>query len=99
MLYSVYGATAIVILLAIILVAMLNEMREFLGDKGIDFCWMYGSFDRYLSSHLGSICVDAGALLILYSLACRDWLKSYLAVWAAWWLEDPLLSFFDTRFC
>ena len=53
MLYSVYGATAIVILLAIILVAMLNEMREFLGDKGIDFCWMYRSFDRYLSTHLG----------------------------------------------
>ena len=99
MLYPVYGATAIVFLLAIILVAELNEMREFLGDKGIEFCWMHGSFDRYLSTHLGSICVDAGVLLILYSLAHRDWLNSYIAVWAAWWLEEPLLSFFDMSFC
>ena len=99
LLYPVYGAAAIVFLLAIILVAELNEMREFLGDKGIEFCWMYGSFDRYLSTHLGSICVDAGVLLILYSLARRDWLKSYIAVWAAWRLEEPLLSFFDRSFC
>jgi hypothetical protein len=83
MLYPVYGTTAIVFLLAIVLVAELNEMREFLGDKGSEFCWMYGSFDRYLFTHLGSICVDAGRLLVLYSLARRDWLKSYLVVWAA----------------
>ena len=43
------------------------------GDKGIDFCWTYGSVDRYLSIHLGSICVGAGVLLIRYSLAFRDW--------------------------
>ena len=99
MLYPVYGATAIVFLLAIILVATLNETREFLGDKGIEFCWMYGSFDRYLFTHLGSICVDAGVLLVLYSLARRGWLKSYLVVWAAWLLENPLSSFFDMGFC
>jgi hypothetical protein len=99
MLYPVYGATAIVFLLAIILVVTLNEMREFLGDKGIEFCWMYGSFDRYLFTHLGSICVDAGVLLVLYPLALRDWLKGYLVVWAAWWLEEPLLSFLDMSFC
>jgi len=99
MLYPVYGAAAIVFLLAIILVAELNEMREFLGDSGIEFCWMYGSFDRYLSTHLGSICVDAGVLLIIYSLAHLDWLKIYIAVWAAWWLEEPLLSFFNVSFC
>ena len=99
MLYPVYGATAIVFLLAIILVAELNEMREFLGDKGIEFCWMDGSFNRYLYTHLGSICVDAGVLLVLYSLARRDWLRSYIAIWAAWWLEEPLLSFFEMSFC
>jgi hypothetical protein len=99
MLYPVYGATAIVFLLAIILVAELNEMREFLGDKGIEFSRMYGSFNRYQFIHLGSICVDAGVLLILYSLARRDWLKSYIAVWAVWWLEEPLLSFLDMSYC
>jgi hypothetical protein len=99
MLYPVYGAAAIVLLLAIIFFATLNEMREFLGDEGIELCWMYGSFDRYLTTHLASICVDAGALLILYSLAHRDWLKSYLVVWTLWLLEDPLLSFFDMSFC
>lgn len=99
MLYPVYGATAIFLLLAMILFATLNEMREFLGNKGIELCWMYGNFDRYLSTHLGSICMDAGVLLILYSLAHRDWLKSYLVVWALWLLEDRLLAFFDKSFC
>jgi hypothetical protein len=99
MLYPVYGASAIFLLLTIILFATLNEMREFLGDKGIELCWMYGSFDRYISIHLGSICVNAGVLLILYSLACQDWLKSYLVIWALWLFEDSLLSLFDMSFC
>jgi hypothetical protein len=99
MLYPVYGATALACLGAVVFVATLNETREFIGDKGVEYCWMYGKFDRYLFTHLALICLDTTVLLGLYWLARRNRLFIYLFVWAAWWLYEPLLSFFDMSYC
>jgi len=99
MLYPVYGATVLVCLQALVVVATLNETREFIGDKGVEYCWMYGSFHRYLSTNLVLICLDVALLLSLYWLVRRNRLIIYLVVWAIWLLGEPLLSVFDMSYC
>ena len=99
MLYPIYAAAVLVCLGAVIFLVTLNETREFIGDRGVEYCWMYGSFQRYLFTHLALICVDMGTLLSLYWLAQRNHLLAYLIVWAAWLLGESLLSFFDMSFC
>ncbi len=99
MLYPVYAAAVWVFLGAAVLLLTLSQTREFIGDKGVEYCWMYGSFQRYLFTHLTLICVDTTVLLGLYWLARRNYLLVYLIVWAAWLLGEPLLSFFDMSYC
>jgi hypothetical protein len=99
MLYAVYGATVWVFLGVVVLFATLNETRLFIGDKGVEICWMYGSFDRYLFTHLALICLDSGVVLGLYWLARHDNLLVYLMVWVAWLFGEPVLSFFDMSYC
>lgn len=62
----------------------LNDTRNFIGEKGVEYCWMYGSFERYLYINLASIGVSIGELLSLYWLAQRNYLFTYLILWAAW---------------
>jgi hypothetical protein len=99
MLYPIYAAAVLVCLGAMVFLVTLNETREFIGDRGVEYCWMYGSFQRYLFTHLTLICVDMGTLLGLYWLAQRDHLLAYLIVWAVWLLGEPLLSFIDMSSC
>ncbi len=40
----------------------------FIGDQGVEICWMYGSFHRYLFTNLALTCRDIGVLLGLYWL-------------------------------
>jgi len=98
MLYPVYVAAVLVCLGAIGFLLTLNETREFIGD-GVEYCWMYGKFDRYIFTHLALFCVDIGALLGLYWLARRNSLLVYLILWAVWLLGEPLLAFFDMSYC
>ena len=99
MLYPIYVATVLACLSAILFLISLNETREFIGDKGIEYCWMYGKFDRYLFTNLALICLDAIVLSGLYWLARQDCLFIYLLTWAAWYLYEPLLSFFNMSYC
>jgi hypothetical protein len=99
MLYPIYAAAALVCLSTVGFFVTLRETREFIGEKGVEYCWMYGSFDRYFYVHVGSICVDIAALFGLYWLAKRNHLLVYLLVWAVWLLGEPLLSFFNISFC
>jgi hypothetical protein len=99
MLYGIYGAIAWVFLGVVVLFATLNKTRLFIGETGVEICWMYGSFDRYLFTHLALICLDVGVLLGLYWLARRNNLLVYLIVLAVWLLGDPVLSFFDMSYC
>jgi hypothetical protein len=99
MFYAVYAAAAAVCFSMLSLILTLKQVRELLGDRGIEYCWMYGSFERYLSTTLTLTCVDVCVLLSLYWLARRNRLLAYLIVWAAWLLGEPLLSFFDMSYC
>ena len=99
MLYAVYIAVAAVCFSALSLFLTLNQVRELLGGRGIEYCWMYGNFERYLSTSLTVICIDVCVLLSLYWLARHDCLLFYLIIWAAWFLGEPLLSFFDMSYC
>jgi hypothetical protein len=99
MFYPIYAAAALVGLGAMVLLLTLNATREFIGERGVEYCWMYGSFERYLFTHLTLICVDIAVLLGLYWLAQRNYLLVYLIAWAAWLLGEPLLSFFDMSYC
>jgi small neutral amino acid transporter SnatA (MarC family) len=99
MLYAVYAAAAAVCFSVLSLLLTLNQVRKLLGDKGIEYCWKYGSFERYLSTTLTLTCVDVCVLLSLYWLARRNHLFAYLVVWATWLLGEPLLSFFDMSYC
>jgi hypothetical protein len=99
MLYPVYVAAVLVFVGMTVFLATLNQTREFIGEWGSEYCWMYGSFERYVFTHLVLICVDIAVLLALYWLARRDLPIAYLVVWAAWLLSEPLLSFFDMSYC
>ena len=99
MLYAVYAAAVLCCLAALIFFATLNETRDFIGEKGVEYCWMYGRFERYLYIHLAKICVNIAVLLCLYRLAQRNYLFVYLVVWTGWLLGEPLLSFFDMSYC
>jgi hypothetical protein len=99
MLYPIYAAAVLVLLGAMVFLITLNETREFIGERGVEYCWMYGSFQRYLFTHLTLISVEIGTLLGLYWLAQRNHLLAYLIVWAAWLLGEPLLSIFDMSYC
>jgi hypothetical protein len=99
MLYPIYAAAVLVFLGATAFLVTLNETREFIGERGVEYCWMYGSFQRYLFTHLTLICVDIGTLTGLYWLAQRNYLLAYPIVWGAWLLGEPLLSFFDMSYC
>jgi small neutral amino acid transporter SnatA (MarC family) len=99
MLYAIYATAAAVCFSALSVVLTLNQVRKLLGDRGIEYCWMYGSFERYLFTSLTVVCIDVCVLLSLYWLARRDYLLSYLIIWAAWFLGEPLLSFFDINYC
>ena len=92
MLYPVYAAAALVCLGALVLLLTLNQTREFLGRRGIEYCWMYGSFQRYLYTHLTLIGVDTAVLGALYWLALRNYLLVYLIVAAAGLRSARLLS-------
>jgi len=98
MLYPVYISAVVVFLLTIDLFWSMDEMRAFLGDKGIEYCWKYGNFHRYLYTNLALTCVDVVVLLYLYRLARHDRMFAYLVVWAAFLIGEPIiLSFFDLR--
>jgi hypothetical protein len=99
MLYAVYAAAAWVVLGAAVLFLTLNETRKFIGEKGVEYCWMYGSFQRYLYINLASLCVDIVTLFGLYWLARGNYLIVYLIIWAVWLFGEPLLSFFDMSYC
>ena len=99
MLYPIYVAAVLVCLGATAFLVTLSETRELIGERGVEYCWMYGSFQRYLFTHLTLICVDIGVLLGLYWLAQQNYLLAYLVVWAAWLLGEPMLSFLDMSFC
>jgi hypothetical protein len=99
MFYPIYAAAALVGLSATVLLFTLNETCEFIGKSGVEYCWMYGSFERYLFTHLTLIGVDIGVLLSLYWLARLNYLLVYLIIWAAWLLGEPVLSFFDMSYC
>lgn len=99
MLYPIYASAVIVGLSAAMFFATLSETREFIGEKGVEYCWMYGSFERYFYINLSWIFADIGFLLILYWLARRSCLAVSLVVWVVWLLGEPLLSFFDMSYC
>jgi hypothetical protein len=99
MLYPIYIAGVLLCLYALLFLVTLNETREFIGEKGVEYCWEYGSFNRYLLSHLISISIALGLLSTLYALARRNNLFAYVGVWIAWLLIRSLLSFFNLSFC
>src|SRR5260221_10887039 len=99
MLYLIYGSAGLVFLGVVVLFVTLNETRLFIGDHGVEICWMYGSFDRYLFTNLALICLDTGVMVGLYWLARLDNLLVYVMVWVVWWICDSVLSFFDMSYC
>jgi hypothetical protein len=99
MLYPIYGAAALVCLTTLLVFLTLNGTRDFIGEKGVEICWMYGSFERYLFAHFTSTGVSLITLSALYWLARRDQVVAYVGVWAMWLLYDVLLSFFGLSFC
>ncbi|QWG14812.1 hypothetical protein KMZ29_09230 [Bradyrhizobium sediminis] len=55
MLYPVYAAAVLSCLGTVLFFISLNDTRNFIGEKGVEYCWMYGSFERYLFINLASI--------------------------------------------
>lgn len=99
MLYVVYAETMLWLLGVIIFVATLDQTRRFLGDGGIEYCWMYGSFNRYLFTHLALIFLNVAALVCLHQFARRDRLLAYLMLQGVWLLWEPVLAFFNMSYC
>lgn len=99
MIYPIYITAALLCVHSLFFFATLKETREFIGKKGVEYCWAYGSFDRYLFSHLASVLIVLIGLSLLYWLARRDYLVAYLVVWATWLLGNMSLSFFNLSFC
>jgi hypothetical protein len=98
MFYPIYLAAGLVGLDAVLFVATLNDIREFIGEKGLACCWSYTSFDRYLSASLTSIGVGLVVLSGLYWLAQRKYLLAYFVLWALWLLEKASLWYFEFNF-
>jgi hypothetical protein len=96
--YPVHAAAAFVLFDAVIFLVSLNATREFIGS-GSEYCWMFGSFQRYVTTSLVLICVNVIVLLSLYWLARRNHLFVYLIVWVVWLFGEPLLSYFDRGYC
>lgn len=99
MLYPIYVTAALLCVHSLFFFATLKETREFIGKKGVEYCWAYGSFERYLFSHLTSILIIVVGLSLLYWLARRDYMVAYLVIWATWLLGNMFVSFFDLSFC
>jgi hypothetical protein len=98
MLYPVYVAAALVYLDAVVFLLSLESTRQFIGN-GSEFCWMFGSFQRYVFVSVALFIVDVPLLCGLYLLARRNYLIAYLIVWALWLLTEPVLSHFDLGYC
>jgi hypothetical protein len=98
MLYPVYAAAVLVYVDAIIFLFSLESTREFIGN-GAELCWMFGSFQRYVSVSIALFIVDVPVLFGLHWLARRNHLIVYLIVWALWLLTEPVLSHFDMGYC
>jgi hypothetical protein len=99
MLYPVYITAALVCVYTVFFLITLNETREFIGERGVEYCWAYGSFSRYLFSHVTSIFVFFCILSVLYWLARRDYAYAYLTVCVTLLFGRLLMSFFDVGFC
>ena len=99
MFYPIYVATALVCVYILSFLVTLNETREFIGERGIEYCWAYGSFSRYLFAHVTSICVALGILSVLYKLAKRNSLSAYLIVCGACMAGGFLISFLELNLC
>jgi hypothetical protein len=98
MLYPIYVAAGLVCLDTMLFLATLNDTREFIGEQGIECCWSYTSFERYLFASLTSIGVALVVLTGLYWLARRNDLLTYLILWVVWLLEKALLLYFEFNF-
>jgi hypothetical protein len=98
MIYPIYAGVLYVCRSVTVVLTTLNETRKFIGG-GAEFCWMYGSFERYLIVSFIVICVDTAMLLGLYWLSRRNYLMAYLTALSAWLFLEPVLSFFDMGYC
>jgi hypothetical protein len=99
MTYPIYVVFAMIVLDLLFFFITLNDTHEFIGERGVEYCWAYGSFTRYVVSHLASITVLCGILYVLYLLARRDYLTAYVGVVVACLVSKLVLSFFGLGLC
>jgi hypothetical protein len=83
MTYPIYVLCALLLLDLLFFFITLDETRVFIGERGVEYCWAYGSFLRYATSHLASIGVALAILYLLYRLARNDYLIAYLSIASA----------------
>lgn len=81
MVYVVYFFVAIVALNALAFIVTLNETRQFIGNGGLEICWKYQSFERYLWSSSIELAIACCILFALYWMAVRNYLRLYLIAW------------------
>jgi uncharacterized membrane protein YcjF (UPF0283 family) len=83
MVYIVYFFAVIVGLNALAFIVTLSETRQFIGGGGLEICWKYQSFERYLWSSLIEVAIACCILFALYWMAVRNYLRLYLLAWGS----------------
>lgn len=99
MIYGIYAIAGFMLLGVLTFFTSLRETRAFIGDRGVEYCWMYGAFHRYLYINLAWFGADIVVLFGLIWLAQRNHLLAYLLVVAIWLFGEPILSLFDMSYC
>jgi hypothetical protein len=99
MVYVVYFFAAIVALNALAFIVTLSETRQFIGSGGLEICWKYQSFQRYLSSSLIELVIACCILFGLYWIAVRNYLRLYLLAWGFLILARAVMYFLELSPC
>lgn len=78
----------------------LKETREFIGSGGLEVCWKYMNFNRYVLASIGGNILALAFLVGLYWFAKHNRVRAYLLTWGLWLtlvIAKLLLS--DSIFC
>lgn len=99
MVYVVYFFAVIVALNALAFIATLNETRQFIGGGGLEICWKYQNFERYVWSSLMEFAIACCVLLGLYWMAKQNYLRLYLIAWGFLILARAAMYIFEIAPC